>query len=99
MKTLSIGSVVRLNNGERKLMILNRVPLFNNNGEIGYFDYSGCLFPEGQTSSQVYFFNNEDIVEIYFEGYIDENENKFRKDYDKQIKKIPYKRFNNNDTN
>ena len=38
-RILPIGSIVQLKNGEVKLMILNRFPLYNNNGEIGYFDY------------------------------------------------------------
>ena len=36
---LPIGSVVQLKNGEVKLMIINRFPLFNKEGTIGYFDY------------------------------------------------------------
>ena len=35
---LSIGSVVQLKNGEVKLMIINRFPLFNKEGTIGYFE-------------------------------------------------------------
>ena len=38
-RILPIGSIVQLKNGEVKLMIINRFPLYNNNGEIGYFDY------------------------------------------------------------
>ena len=90
MNILSIGSVVRLNGGDRKLMIINRAPLYNENGTIGYFDYSACLFPEGYTNQQVYFFNSEDIAEIYLEGYIDETEENFRSVYEEQISKIPY---------
>ena len=70
MKILSIGSVVRLKQGERKLMVLNRFPLSNQNGVVGYFDYSGCLYPEGHISLDVFFFNSEDIAEVFFEGYI-----------------------------
>ena len=44
---LPIGSVVQLKNGEVKLMIINRFPLFNKEGTIGYFDYSACIFPIG----------------------------------------------------
>ena len=93
MSILSIGSVIRLNEGDRKLMIINRAPLYNDNGIIGYFDYSACLFPEGYTNQQVYFFNNEDIAEIYLEGYVDEIEEKFRAAYDEQISKITYPKF------
>lgn len=90
MSILSIGSVVRLNDGERKLMILNRAPLHNDNGTIGYFDYSACLFPEGLIDQQVYFFNTEDIAEVCFEGYVDENEENFRTVYNKKVMNITY---------
>jgi hypothetical protein len=90
MKILSIGSVVQLKQGERKLMVLNRFPLSNQNGIIGYFDYSGCLYPEGHISQDVFFFNSEDIENIFFEGYIDENEEKFRGIYKEKAAEIPY---------
>lgn len=56
MEVLPIGRVVRLKNGDIKLMILNRAPLYNQNGVIGYFDYSACIYPAGKIEEQVYFF-------------------------------------------
>lgn len=38
---LPIGSVVQLENGSAKLMIITRFALYNNKGNIGYFDYAG----------------------------------------------------------
>ncbi|RYL87087.1 DUF4176 domain-containing protein [Sporolactobacillus sp. Y61] len=93
MKVLPIGSVVRLKNGDVKLMILNRAPLYNKNGVIGYFDYSACIYPTGKVEEQVYFFNHENIEEIYFKGYIDEEEELFQKQYQLKMKDIPYERF------
>ena len=58
-EVLPIGSIVQLNNGEVKLMIINRYPLYNNHGVIGYFDYSGCVYPNGSLDNQAYFFNEE----------------------------------------
>lgn len=54
-KILPIGSVIQLHNGELKLMILSRFPLYNNQGTIGYFDYSACLYPNGNTVINVIF--------------------------------------------
>lgn len=90
MNILSIGTVVRLKNGKRKLMITSRTPLANENGKIGYFDYGGCLFPEGQVNQQTYFFNYEDIDEVFHEGYVDELEETYCKKYEKEIKNIMY---------
>ena len=76
---LTIGSVVQLQNGNTKVMIINRFPLHNNRGTIGYFDYSACLYPSGNTDNQVYFFNHENFYKIWFEGYIDKAEEKLQR--------------------
>jgi len=93
MDILPIGSVVRLKNGDVKLMILNRAPLYNEGGVIGYFDYSACIYPTGKVEDQVYFFNRENIEEIYFEGYKDEQEELFKEKYEEKIKNINYPKF------
>lgn len=90
MNVLPLGSVVRLKEGERKLMIISRAPLYNDRGTIGYFDYAGCLHPVGQNGQQTFFFNKEDIEEIFFEGYIDEQEEKYQEIYGKEMKKVTY---------
>ncbi len=90
---LPIGTVVRLKHGKQKIMIICRAPLYNNNGTIGYFDYSACLYPAGQTDQQSFFFNEEDIEEIFFEGYRDEEEEKFCELYEKAITQIGYPRL------
>ena len=90
---LPIGSVVRLNGGTQKIMITNRGSLFNNGGTIGYFDYSACLYPYGQANQNVHFFNEEDIAEVYFEGYKDESETTFCEEYQNKIKHVSYPKF------
>ena len=90
MQILPIGTIVKLKNGERKLMIINRTPLFDDKGTVGYFDYCACLYPEGQADQEMYFFNEDDIDEICFIGYVDENEEEFRKIYAEKIDNIGY---------
>ncbi|MBO1103689.1 DUF4176 domain-containing protein [Enterococcus hirae] len=88
---LPIGSVVKTKKGNVKLMIVGRAQLYNNEGTIGYFDYSALIYPEGITSQQEFaFFNHEDIQEIYFEGYRDEVEKKFAERYEDNIKNTSY---------
>lgn len=90
---LTIGSVVQLQNGNTKVMIINRFPLHNNRGTIGYFDYSACLYPSGNTDNQVYFFNHENIDKIWFEGYIDEAEEQLQEKFIVEKKNISYPRL------
>ncbi len=53
---LPLGSVVRLNKGELKIMIISRLPLYNNEGTIGYFDYGGmCLSNRTGRSAGTFF--------------------------------------------
>lgn len=92
MDILPIGSIVKLYNGDIKLMIINRVPLYNQKGQIGYFDYSGCMYPNGKVEEQVFFFNEENIEQIFYEGYIDEEE-AFQQIYKEKLKVIDYPKF------
>lgn len=92
-KILPIGSVVQLTNGQAKLMITTRFPLYNNNGEIGYFDYSACLYPSGVTDNQSFFFNQEDVAKIWFEGYVDESEKEAQRLFESEKENIIYPRL------
>ncbi|EUJ30608.1 Uncharacterized protein conserved in bacteria [Listeria grayi] len=94
MNVLPIGSIVKLYNGDIKLMILNRLPLYNQKGQIGYFDYSACMYPNGKVEEQVYFFNKENIEKVYHEGYRDEEEVAFQQVYKEKLKVITYPKFN-----
>ncbi|MBE5962526.1 MAG: DUF4176 domain-containing protein [Lachnospiraceae bacterium] len=90
MNLLALGSIVRLKGGTRKLMVISRVPLYNDHGKIGYFDYAGCVYPNGQNGQETLFFNEENIEEVCFYGFEDEEETAFRTFYEKQMKQITY---------
>ncbi|PCS03963.1 type II secretion protein [Lactococcus piscium] len=66
-----------LKEGTQKLMILNRGSVIENNGENLLFDYSAAIYPVGLNPEQVLYFNKEDIDKIVFEGYTDEEEERF----------------------
>ncbi len=74
-------------------MITSRMPLSNEKGVIGYYDYGACLYPDGQTGQETYFFNNEDIKEVCFEGYCDDLELEYRMKYEKEKKNVKYPKF------
>jgi len=89
---LSIGSIVYLREGTGKIMILNRTPILaSDEAEVEgvWYDYSGCFYPQGLDPWNVFYFNEENIDEVVFEGYKDEEEERFQKlfrDWQKQVK-------------
>ena len=47
-KLLPIGSVVKLKNGQKRLMITGFLQMEQDEkGQKNIWDYSGCLYPEG----------------------------------------------------
>lgn len=75
---LPIGSIVYLKEGTKKVMILNRGPLIENNNMMTIFDYSGCIYPLGLVPDKVLYFNEENIDKTVFEGYYDNEEERFK---------------------
>ena len=74
-KFLPIGSVVLLKGAEKRLMICGRAQL---DIEQNYYDYSGCLYPEGYiAANDMYLFNDGDIDKVYFIGFQDPEELSF----------------------
>lgn len=74
---LPIGTIVLLKDGEKKLMIngVMQSDIAENGKE---YDYLGILYPEGHIGDQFqYLFNHEDISEIIFRGYEDEERKEF----------------------
>ena len=69
---LPIGSVVVLKEGHKKLMIVGVMQSDADEPEKTY-DYLGVFYPEGHLGKNFqYLFNHEDIDEIFFRGYEDE---------------------------
>lgn len=74
---LPIGSIVVLSGGEKRLMICGIKQTDVDHGGMEY-DYLGILYPEGHIGDQFqYLFNHEDIKEIIFRGYEDDERESF----------------------
>lgn len=77
---LPIGSVVLLEDGEKKLMITGFCTIPEESPDEVY-DYCGCLFPEGVVSSdEIYVFDHDQIQDVLFVGYENEEQKEFKKD-------------------
>ena len=75
---MPIGSIVRLREGERRVMICGRI--LTRSGEDKIYDYVACLYPQGMLGSDnLFFFNRDAIEEVYFIGFQDQEEMQFRK--------------------
>lgn len=79
-EVLPIGSIVYLKDGIKKLLIIGRALKHNNDESQKVYDYAACLYPEGMISSEMIFFNSEDIDTVFNYGYSDDD--------DKQLQKI-----------
>lgn len=73
---LPIGSIIILKGAEKKLMIFG-VKQTNEQTQEEY-DYIGVLYPEGNMGTNTQFlFNHKDIQDVVFEGFKDEERDKF----------------------
>lgn len=73
---LPIGTVVRVKGATKRLMIFGVKQMDAKTKEV--YDYIGVLYPEGNMGEEVRFlFNHENIDEIIFTGYNDEERQDF----------------------
>ena len=71
---LPLGSIIKLNGGIQKLMIVSRGLVVSHKDEEFFFDYAGVMYPEGLMSDQVIYFNSDNISEVIAEGYSDDDD-------------------------
>ncbi|MBP2099096.1 DUF4176 domain-containing protein [Enterococcus rivorum] len=75
----SLGTIVYLKEGTQKIMVIGRGVVYQDeesNTEV-FVDYMGCAYPEGIDPNQTIFFNTENIDQVLFEGFKDEDETRF----------------------
>ena len=75
-KYLPIGTVVLLNDAQKKLMIIG----YGCNNDNRMYDYAGCLYPEGIFNlDNLFAFDHSQINHVFYNGYIDDEELSFQK--------------------
>ncbi|BDR59456.1 hypothetical protein XA3_18970 [Xylocopilactobacillus apicola] len=85
---LPLGTVLFLEEGTQKVMIVGRGVEFSDEGEDKFMDYMGCLYPVGVDPERTIFFNHEDIDHVVFEGFKDEEESRFHQVYNEWLKNL-----------
>ncbi len=74
---LPLGSVVLLKNAKKSLVVIG-YSIVTEDGKV--WDYLGCAYPIGVVSTESnLLFNAKQIDKVIFEGYSDEEGDKFRK--------------------
>lgn len=69
IRYLPIGSVIKLKNNNKSIMITGYYSV-EYARDLEIYDYSGCAYPEGvMIKSSCCSFNQSDIKEVLFEGY------------------------------
>ena len=89
----TIGRIIYLKEGSQKLMIINRGPIVDIDNQKYIFDYSACNYPVGVVEDQIYYFNEDNIDKVVFEGYSDQDETRFQELF-KEMIDIWMKMFN-----
>jgi hypothetical protein len=75
---LPIGTVVILKDGEKSIMIYGRKQIHAETNVA--YDYVACLYPEGNLNEEyTYLFNHDQIKDVLFTGYVNEDETEFLK--------------------
>ncbi|MFC2589076.1 MAG: DUF4176 domain-containing protein [Ottowia sp.] len=91
---LPLGSVVYLEEGTQKLIIIGRGVIFedSDSSEQVFADYMGTLYPSGFQKNSNIFFQHENIDRVVFRGYSDEEEKRFLEVYNNWKGTIKVKR-------
>ncbi|WP_167630348.1 DUF4176 domain-containing protein [Listeria valentina] len=86
-KILPLGSVVTLKDGDGSiLMIVSRASVIEDRKKAFFYDYGAVLIPQGMISPEaVYFFNRENVSQVLFKGFLNEEEREFAEQYDQMI--------------
>lgn len=91
-KYLPLGTVVMLKKGRHRAMVVGYCAKLAEDANAPFYDYIGCLFPEGIfTTEQTMVFNHDDIDKIYYMGYVDDEV----KEFQKKLKDVMAKMGNN----
>ena len=86
MTLLPIGSVIRLEEAEKRLMI---VGILQKNEDGKLYDYIGCPYPEGFLDfDNLFLFQHKDIEDVLYLGFDDLERQAFIKNLEQELEKL-----------
>lgn len=86
MTLMPVGTVVRLEDAEKRLMIIG---ILQKNNDSKIYDYMGVPYPEGfLDGDNLFLFNHKDVADVSFLGYDDIERQAFIKKLAEEIEKI-----------
>ena len=71
---LPLGSVVVLEGGSQRVIIVGRGLNVNDQGETFFFDYAGVPYPNGMVGDRIAYFDHDAIARVFFTGYSDDED-------------------------
>lgn len=84
---LPLGTVVTLEEGSKRLMIIGRFQQNMTEGKL--YDYTAVLYPEGMLdTNELFLFDRNDIGHVFFKGYDCQEETQFKEFVLQQLKKM-----------
>ena len=69
-----LGSVVLLNGGIQKILVIGRGLIVNQNDKEFFFDYAGVPYPDGMLGEQVFYFNHDGLAKVVYAGFSDDDD-------------------------
>jgi hypothetical protein len=74
---LPLGTVLKLQGSDKPVMVISRGVVLERAGQREWYKYGACLWPEGSNASSMACFNDEQIGELLFCGYADDQEHAY----------------------
>lgn len=86
---LPLGSIVLLEGGAQKLLLIARGLNVNHNGQTFFFDYGAVPYPDGVQGDQMVYFQRESISRVVFEGFRDEDDENLAEAIERYVQDHP----------
>ena len=86
---LPLGSVVLLQNGTQKVIIVARGMNVPRAGSTYFFDYGAVVWPQGVSGDLMYYFNHDAVAKVCFYGCVGEEEEVITESLNRYVEEHP----------